>query len=256
MTPSPPPIVIMPGPAEEDDFLSGSDATLTYVIASVQRTGSSLLARGLWESGVAGAPNEYFNPLQRRLFDPRWGRLSNKAFVQRLRRHRTSDNGLFGIKIHFSHMRRLGIDLGGLLGPARYIATTRVDEVAQAASLEIARQTGMWTSEFPGNGRDPVYRSAAIKRRLAEIRRSEIGWERFFARNGIEPLRLTYEAIAENYEQSQRTALEFLGVDGADVPVGPPSLRPVANETASEWYERFRGETDEIGDERSVMRDR
>ena len=242
MTTFAPMIVIAPGPAPEHDFPEGTAATVTYVIASVQRSGSSLLARGLWESGGAGAPNEYFNPLQRRLFDQRWGRLPNRPFVWRLRRHRTSENGLFGIKIHYDHMRRLGIDLPALLGPARYIATTRVDDVAQAVSFEIARQTGVWTSEYPGFGRDPVYRKAAIKRRLAEIRRAEIGWERYFARHGVEPLRLTYEAIAEDYERSLRTALDFLGVDGTDVPIATPSLQPVADQTAREWCESFRGE--------------
>ena len=242
MTASPPTTVITPGPAPEHDFPQATVATVTYVIASVQRSGSSLLGRGLWESGAAGAPNEYLNPLQRRLFDQRWGRLPNRAFVDHLRRHRTSANGVFGIKIHAGHMRRLGLDLPGLLGPARYIATTRVDVVAQAVSLEIARQTGMWTSEVAGNGRDPVYRTGAIRRRLAEIRRGEIEWERFFARHAVEPLRLTYEDIAENYERSLRTALTFLGVEETDQLIAPPSLRPVAKATTDEWYERFRGE--------------
>lgn len=244
MTASPPTTVIAPGPTLEHDFPEAASATVTYVIASVQRTGSSLLARGLWETGVAGAPNEYFNPLQRRLFDERWGSLDDPGYVERLRRHRTSANGLFGVKVHSGHLGHLAVGLPDLLGPARYIATTRVDVVAQAVSLEIARQTGMWTSDLSGSGREPAYRREAITRRLAEIRRAEIEWERFFARHSIEPLRLTYEAVAENYESSLRTALEFLGVDGAAVPIVPPSLQPVASATARDWYERFRRESE------------
>ena len=213
------------------------------MVASVQRTGSSLLARGLWDSGVAGAPGEYFNPLQRRLFDERWGELPDEAYVARLRRHRTSANGLFGIKVHAGHLGGLTVELTELIGPAVYIAITRVDQVAQAVSFEIARQTGTWTSDLAGSGRGPVYRRSAIARRLAVIRRSEIAWERFFARHTIEPLRFTYEAVAENYEGSLREALDFLGVDAATVPLAPPALEPVAVQTARDWYERFRIES-------------
>ena len=36
----------------------------TYVIASTPRTGSTLLARALWDTGLVGAPKEYLNPMQ------------------------------------------------------------------------------------------------------------------------------------------------------------------------------------------------
>jgi LPS sulfotransferase NodH len=100
----------------------------------------------------------------------------------------------------------------------------------------------VWTPDLAGSGREPVYRRAALEQRLAEIRRAEVGWERFFGRNGIEPLRLTYEAISENYEPSLREALDFLGVDATDVLTTPPSLSAVADQRAVEWYERFRGD--------------
>ena len=41
-------------------------ATRTLVVASTPRCGSTMFCRTLWETGMVGAPKEYFNPTQRR----------------------------------------------------------------------------------------------------------------------------------------------------------------------------------------------
>ena len=111
-------------------------------------------------------------------------------------------------------------------------------------SFEIARQTGIWTSDLPGSRREPIYDSSAIERCLVEIRRAEVDWERFFTRHTIGPLRLTYERLVEDYELSLRASLDFLGVGATDMVIAPPALRPLARNTAGDWYERFRTELD------------
>ena len=45
----------------EHDIVSSGEPTRTIVIASSQRSGSSLLAEALWATGCAGAPDEYFS---------------------------------------------------------------------------------------------------------------------------------------------------------------------------------------------------
>jgi hypothetical protein len=42
---------------------------------------------------------------------------------------------------------------------------------------------------------------------------------------------------------SLRSPLDFLSAGGADVLVAPPTLHPVANRTARDWYERYRNES-------------
>jgi LPS sulfotransferase NodH len=215
------------------------------MIAALPRTASTLLARGLRATRVAGAPDEYLNPLQRRRF-ARWGRCSLPDFAALLLRHRTSPNGAFGLKIHHAHLERhvlaAGHDLPDLFGPLRWIAVTRVDLVAQAVSLDLARRTGRWWGEQPERVPAPAYDAASIRRRLAEIRRGEVGWERYFAARGIRPLRLTYEAITEQYEASIRRALRHLGTDDAAVAIPQPETAPTAGATAAEWIERFRAQ--------------
>ena len=56
------------------------------MIAAIPRTGSTLLASGLWGTGLAGAPNEYINPLQRRQFEVRWGPMPLAVYMERLER--------------------------------------------------------------------------------------------------------------------------------------------------------------------------
>ena len=237
----------------EWDLPKGTPARVCYVIASLPRTGSTLLARSLWTTGAAGAPDEYLNPLQRRRFG-RWGLPSLPEYVRHLRQHRTSANGVFGLKIHFAHLDRqvlrAGYDLPGLLGPLRWVAVTRVDLVAQAVSLEMARRTGRWWGEQPEPDPPPGYDRAALERRLDEIRHGEIGWERYFAAHGIRPLRLTYEAITEQRERSIRSVLRHLGVTADVAAVPEPATVPTRTVATEAWIERFRGETGDPPDRR------
>jgi LPS sulfotransferase NodH len=233
-----------PGANPGDDLAVGAPTRDRYVIAAIPRTGSTLLAAALWGTGLAGAPGEYLNPLQRRHFEKRWGPMPLAVYVERLERHRTSANGVFGIKIHHHHhlrwVKRLGLDLTSLVRGAKYVATWRVDRVAQAVSLEIAHQTGRWSTAQPPTRRRPVYDEASIRRRLRFIERSEHGWEQFFAESEISPMRLTYEKLVANLEASTRAALDFLGVASAEpIDVSPPPLARQADEVNVAWVERF-----------------
>lgn len=226
----------------EWDLPGAGPRRVGYVIASLPRTGSTLLARSLWATGVAGAPDEYLNPLQRRRLR-RWEGGSTAEYVRALTRHRTSRNGVFGLKIHYPHLERYvlagGTDLADLLGPLRWVATTRVDLVAQAVSLDLARRTGRWWGGEPPPPLRIGYDRASIERRLAEIRRGEIGWQRYFRRRGIRPLRLTFEEIVEHREEAVRRVLRHLGVE-AEVEGTDPGTIPTDAPQAGEWIERFR----------------
>jgi LPS sulfotransferase NodH len=233
-----------PGAHPSDDLAIGAEVRDRYVIAAIPRTGSTLLASGLWRTGLAGAPNEYLNPLQRQHFEERWGPMPLAVYMERLERHRTSPNGVFGVKIHHHHhqkwVMRLGLDMTSLLGGAKYVATSRVDRVAQAVSLEIAHQTGRWSTAQPPSRRRLVYDERAIRRRLGFIDRSEEGWESFFAEFDISPLRLTYEAIAANVAASVWGVLGFLGVRSTDsIELPAKSLAQQADHVNAAWIERF-----------------
>ena len=249
-----------------------------YVLATVQRTGSTLLADTLWDTGVAGAPMEYFSPgplvdLFQRLHDaglwerlqrwrrrrerapvyigePGWGEREVRRYLCLVERARTGSNGLFGLKIHFLQAQRAffskGLDLAPFFPGARYVYITRNDQVRQAVSWVRARQSGVWDQRSPRvELAPPSYDFEAIQKRLAVIRSSEASWEDWFAKSGIEPLRICHEQLMAEYELTVRRVLRHIGVEEADtIPVPEPVWRPLSGPERDLWAKRFREESE------------
>ena len=86
-----------------------------YLLCCLERTGSSLLAEALAGTGIAGRPLEYFNPVEQ---DQPWMRDIYGAsgqvdkLVQVLIAGSTA-NGIFGAKVHWPHLRYLGMQIRG-----------------------------------------------------------------------------------------------------------------------------------------------
>jgi len=242
-----------PGASTAADETVGAAVVRRYVIASVPRSGSSLLAHLLWETGVAGAPNEYLNPLQRRAFDERFDPMPVEAYLERLERHRTTANGVFGLKIHQHHARRFveggGHDLAELLPDARWIATARRDRVAQAVSAEIAHQTRRWALREPPPRRPVAYNREAIRKRLDGINRQVAGWATWFDEHGIVPLTVWYENLVADPGAALNAVLGHIDPPGwcggltGRRDVGRPRPQRQADGVNAEWIERFRAET-------------
>ncbi len=231
----------------------GTPVARRYVIASVPRSGSSLLAHLLWETGVAGAPNEYLNPLQRRDFDERFGPMPVEVYLRRLERFRTTDNGVFGIKIHRHHARRwiesLGHDLNILLPDAERVTSARRDRIAQAVSMEIAHQTRRWAHHLQPPRRQATYNHGAIRRRLNAIDRQIAGWAAWFKERGISPLTICYENLVADPDGTLGKVLAHIDPPGlGDRPttgrdVGRPRPQRQADRMNAAWIARFRAET-------------
>src|SRR5215831_8187977 len=86
------------------DFARSTEPDRAYIVASSYRSGSTHLCRCLWETGVMGAPWEYLNFENE--MRAMWGRLGAKGpadYLAKLLAHRTSSNGVFGMKAHFHH---------------------------------------------------------------------------------------------------------------------------------------------------------
>lgn len=229
-----------------------------YVVASTPRTGSTLLCRALWDTGRAGAPKEYLNPMQLRDWEVRlgtpasrlrhlplrgpllalvhrWGPDRLAAHLERVRARRTS-HGWFGLKLHHHHLARWGVE--DLLADAVFIHLRREDRVAQAVSWARALQTGQWASHqrpwLP-----PLYDRRRIARLLRRIEDGEAGWARLFARHGVVPLRLSYEELVADLPSAVRAVLRHLGL-ADDVAVPVPDLGRQADAVSRDWARRFR----------------
>lgn len=236
-----------------------------YVVASTPRTGSTLLCRSLWDTGLAGAPKEYLNPMQLRDWEVRLGSwtsvvrhrmLSGAGLAligrlgwdeERLDEHlarvmdrRTGADGWFGMKLHAHHHRQwfAAHGLEERHGPVRWIRIHREDRLAQAISWERALQTGRWASHQDATRVAPRYSRAAINRRLVAIDRDERWWDDHL--DGREVLAFSYERLVRNRAVCVREALRWLGIEGASgVGLREAALERQADAVSVEWARRY-----------------
>lgn len=87
--------------------------TRGYIICCLERTGSTLLAKALSGTDIAGRPIEYFNPVMQdkpRLRDI-LGDSQIVEGIEKVLKAGTTQNGIFGAKLHWPHLRFLGLCL-------------------------------------------------------------------------------------------------------------------------------------------------
>jgi LPS sulfotransferase NodH len=244
-----------------DHDLPGAASSQPYIIASVPRSGSTLLARLLWEVGGVGAPKEYLNPMQLRDWEVRFGSPLSRPVHARLRGHlvgavvgrtwttrrlqqhlervreRRSSGGWFGLKLHHHHFERYGgmPFVERVLPGARWIRIQRLDRLGQAISWERALQSGQWAAWQP-EGRPVRYRRSALQRRLVAIEQAELGWDAALANHSV--LHVTYESLVERPEGVLGEVLAWLGQSPPAMPPRMPTRRQT-DDTSSQWRARW-----------------
>ena len=244
----------------------------TLIVASTPRCGSTMLCRTLWDSGRIGAPKEYFNPTQQRDWGLRfarslpiraaygslrgpttallarlpWSDRRLRAYVRVLQDHRTGSDGWFAMKIHWHHFQRIFVrterEPSSFFGPVSWVHMTRGDRVAQAVSWARALQTGRWSAR-QAEKRRPMYSRPLIDRTLRWIEEGEAGWDDWFVRHGVEPVRLTYEAYTSDHALQTARVLQELGVSLDPNGVPTPPTRIQRDETNLRWRERYLSST-------------
>jgi LPS sulfotransferase NodH len=193
-----------------------------YLICSTPRTGSNVLCELLRLNG-AGVPMEYFHrrkymPLLAKRYGLASTRGENKEFtfeqyIEALKRHRTSPNGYFGIKVHWSQYEWVdrACELEDLLPELAYVLITREDELAQAVSASKAAYSRQWHS---GQEQQTEYRydEEHIKGCLGLFRKHNRKWRQLFESRGIRPLHVTYERLVSSTRDVVEELLDFLKV--------------------------------------------
>jgi LPS sulfotransferase NodH len=212
---------------------------ISYIIAACHRSGSSWLGEALWETGVCGAPWEYFNELfNMRPLAVRFGSTSAAEYVEHLLRHRTSPNGVFGTKLQLPHWWPAS-ELRRRLGRAvKVVCTTRRDKIAQGISLAKAMHSRQWNSFATAQ---PVeYDVTAIKTSIEMVLHQDRAWQQLLGADGAVPLSVEYEALEADFSGTVDEVRRYIGVhdDVADR-VTLPGLVRQRDETNAEWYLRF-----------------
>ena len=258
----------------EDDVEHPGVARRSIVVASSERTGSTLVIAALRRTGLAGVPEEYFNAevigeafevlgvprlparirLRRQVRRARlrsdWAATwdvvpgSVDAYLDHLVRRRTSPNGVFATKLHWNQyeaMTRAGLSIDAFAQPVSWVYVVRRDQLAQAVSLARARQSGQWSSAQVVRRRrpyEPFFDGAAISKALSEVDAWAAGWDKFFARSAVTPILVAYEDLAADYPGTMARLFDELGLDAAVDPT--PPFEKQADAISADWIERYR----------------
>jgi trehalose 2-sulfotransferase len=233
-------------------------AAISYIIASVQRSGTHLLCSILRSTGIAGSPEEYFLSKPGETWEKRWDTPSREAYVQHILRQNTAANGVFGAVVMWSYFELMlqmlqeipayrnlnGAQLlAAVLSTPKYIWMRRRNHVEQAVSWAIASQTGIWAQTGEEKLQPRAVRKfnfKVIDEWCNRIARHEAGWENYFRENQIEPLVLFYEDVVASHRTAAERVLEFLQLPippGMEIP--PPTVEKQATRISQEWTESY-----------------
>jgi LPS sulfotransferase NodH len=254
--------------------LSSDAIARSYVLASTPRVGSHLLGDALTSTRIAGQPREWlprFSPDALPVTPGERFRLVTKppsqepydeaidgAYIRKVLATGTSENGVFGIVIHWFVFQDAVRRLQGFLdtresAPHRvlaaafpnlsYIWLKRRDKIAQAVSWYKAIQTGEYVGRH-GKGdapREPVVFDYGMIRYLMNALTSfDNAWASFFSSSGVTPLVLYYEDLAAHYDAALRSVLKFLQLDAQGIEIARPTREKYADARSQEWIEQFK----------------
>ena len=250
----------------------GAVANQLLIIASVERTGSTLLCSLLRGTHAAGTPIEYLNiqtrnfarfrelhgvPQLRHRYRPlgwlraqtgrfAWRNIgwfdpsSYRQYLMAIARANTTSNGVFGIKMHWNQYKRHMLDLSLSVDfwnvPVTWVRISREDEIRQAISFVRAAQTNSWNSNMEVQ-REPIYDGLAIVDALKRIADENVDWSAYFERNNIQPLNITYEQLTRNMDATVRRVMDHIGVHIDEVPA--PQTTRQSDSINTDWATRF-----------------
>jgi trehalose 2-sulfotransferase len=226
----------------QQDFLPYEGRPHTrYLLCSTARSGSTLVSDLLAGTGLAGDPQEYLN---RRIMAA-WmrrqgiqdGLMNLDDYLAFLDAHRTTPNGIFGIKVHFEHLQDIwGKDVRAMIefikGFDRVVLLSRQDKLAQAVSLHKARVTQIWTSEDvrfldeedPRLKIKPGYNPASIAKALAQTIEHESYWRALLKKAGMQYTEIVYETFVKDRTRQARDLFNLLGLD-KETPIKAPGIQ-------------------------------
>lgn len=235
--------------SDDLDIADAPSPSATLLIASSPRCGSHMLGHSLAETGRLGVPFEYANPVnlagwaEQGLGDGRTGPARNVAILKALMDRRTTPGGVFGLKMHYTHLAALGgaRETLSLLPAPRIVRIVRRDLVRQAFSYARAMQTGIWIDGQTGTGAATRYDRAQIDRCLADLAWQHAGWEAVMAEAGLPVLRVDFETLRADLPGEIRRILRFMDVDPDDVAVPdvPPTRSQGGAQGADDWMARY-----------------
>jgi trehalose 2-sulfotransferase len=215
----------------------------TVLIASTPRCGSHMLGHAMASTGVLGVPFEYANPANLAEWSRRLGTVSPDATIGALMKRRTTANGVFAIKAHYSHCEGLGGAAAFLnFWPnLKVVHLSRADVLRQAISYAIARQTGVWIAGQEAEQHHADCDPRLIAECLDDIAVQNARWISAFAAAGLTPLSICYEDAVEDLQTVVTDVARHVGLIGAEAlaEVTTPTSRQSHSARTEQWISRY-----------------
>jgi LPS sulfotransferase NodH len=224
----------------------------------------------LADTGIAGRPASFFRPQTIADWVKGQGAAAasdpdplafDRAYLGAVLRYGADRTGAFGFRIMWENLddlsRRLqslypalpddAARLSAAFGTTHYVHLTRTDKLAQAVSLVRALQTGLWhvhadgrEREREGEPRPATYDAAELAGKVADLERHDASWLRWFERNRIRPIRVTYESLSHDPIAALSDLLSALGLDPSVATGVQPGTKKLADAESGDWMARFR----------------
>jgi LPS sulfotransferase NodH len=190
--------------------------------------------------------------------DPSWSPPDFEGLLEEALRKGTTRNGVLGTKIMWAYFRdfvRLARRTRGLedVRPCevpgavlpnlrRFVWIRRRDTTRQAVSLWKALQTQQWRRDSDEDVGEQGLRFsfAAVDHLKLRIDEHNAAWQDFFDGCGVEPLRVVYEDLIEDYEGTMLRLLEGIGIPiPENFSVEKPRMKRQADELSEEWVRLY-----------------
>ncbi|WP_371224052.1 Stf0 family sulfotransferase [Roseovarius sp. 2305UL8-3] len=244
----------------------------SYILCTSPRSGSTLLCGLLKATQCCGLPDSHFHEpsLEAWLgyYDLEGVPFAShseavRAALGAARAYGRGKTDMFGLRLQqhsavffFQQLAQLHPRLDGdvaridaVFGRTAYLYLTRENKLDQAISYLKAEQSGLWHRAPDGTEierlaphRDPVYDRAALGQQIALFEAYEREWQGWFARQGIRPLTLTYDALAADPWGVLAQILEYLGKDPAVAKTLTLPVAKLADSMNEEWAARYLAE--------------
>ena len=245
----------------------------SYMICTAPRSGSTMLCGLLAAAKTAGDPDSHFHSPAFADWLDDYGLIQTdyashenavRAVFEAALQRGTAGSNVFGLRMQrgsFDYFmqqleyivpgRMSGVDrIETVFGPTLFIHLSRPDRLGQAISRIRAEQSGLWHRNADGTELERLsppkkehYDAAALRHHIAASEAMDAAWETWFEREAIDPLRITYDALAQQPNQILAEILTALDLDPAQAQTVEVPTAKLADETSREWRARFMGQS-------------
>ncbi len=235
----------------------------SYRIWTSPRTGHTLLAQLLEDTGIAGKPGEHLTMHEEELLIEKFPGNTFHEVVQKIWDAGTDRNGIFSCKFdgHAWHYNAVKKQLKALKGApvthndevfwshlfpsCKNIFLTRRNKIKQAVSWWKAIQDNTWHLQ---NGDKRKHQEAfyqdkydfnALLHLLKETNLREASIEAYFNQYNIRPLTLVYEDYIQDISGTLLTILRYLDLEIPDI-IPDPAYQKTADGHSEKWVKKLR----------------